>query len=130
MNNISFEEKVAYAKQQLQNGANPRFVFSQVWKFSDGFATVRLEDKYNFINTDNNILRDDLWFDDVSDFNEGFAWVKLDGKQCYLDTKGNLYDQDKNLIENRRRTVRLTESQLRNTIKRVVAQCLKEGRIR
>ena len=141
MNNISFEEKVAYAKQQLQNGANPRFVFSQVWKFFDGFATVRLEDKYNFIDTgnkilrddlwfdearsfsegfasvyvknrgwtfikpDGNFLRDDLWFDDVSDFKEGFAWVKLNGKPYYIDKIGKLYDQYKNLIENRRRTV-------------------------
>ena len=127
MNNISFEEKVAYAKQQLQNGANPRFVFSQVWKFSDGFATVRLEDKYNFINTDNKILREDLWFSWAEDFYDGFAPVKYNGRDCYIDTKGNLYDQDKNLIENRRRTVRLTESQLRNTIKNVVAQCLNEG---
>ena len=201
MNNISFKEKVAYAEQQLQNGANPRFVFSQVWKFSDGFATVRLEDKYNFINTngkiisdlwfdeawdfeegfavvqlydrgwnfikpDGNILRDDLWFDSVGefheglavvylkgrgcnfidaggsilrkdiwfdwveDFKEGFAEVKLKGKPYYIDNIGKLYDQDKNLIENRRRTVRLTESQLRNTIKNVVAQCLNKGRRR
>lgn len=201
MNNISFKEKVAYAEQQLQNGVDPRFVFSQVWKFSDGFATVRLEDKYNFINTngellsdlwfdeawsfregfavvylrdrgwnfinaDSNFLREDLWFDNVGEFHEGlasvylkdrgcnfinadgnflrkdmwfdwvdyfqegFAEVKLNGKSYYIDTKGKLYDQYKNLIENRQRTIRLTESQLRNTIKRVVAQCLKEGRIR
>ena len=105
MNNISFEEKVAYAKQQLQNGANPRFVFSQVWKFSDGFATVRLEDKYNFIDTDNKILREDLWFDEAWDFEEGFAEVKYKGNTYYIDNIGQLYDQDKNLIENRRRTV-------------------------
>ena len=200
--NNSFEEKVAYAKQQLQNGADPKDVFdlvyvfwngftsvrldgkynfidrngnilSDLWfdwfgKFSDGFTPVRLDkkwnyidrngnllrddlwfdfvgdfhngfakvklkDKYNFINTDGNFLSD-LWFDDVSKFQDGFAEVKLDGKTYYLDKKGNLYDEDENPIENvtenRRRVLRITESQLRNTIKKVVTQYLNEGRRR
>ena len=91
-----------------------------------------LEDKWNFIKSDGNFLRDDLWFDYVKSFYNGFAEVELDGKSCYLDTKGNLYDENKNPIENvtenRRRVVRITESQLRNTIKRVVTQYLNESR--
>ena len=172
--NNSFEERVAYAKQQLQNGADPEDVFDEVdydlaiegfvrvalddkWNFIDidynilcddlwfdnvqyfhnGFAPVLLDDRgWNFIDTDGNILREDLWFDYVESFHDGFdyAWAELNGKDCKIDTNSNLYDEKGNPIdnvsENKRRTVRLTESQLRNTIKRVVAQCLKEGRIR
>ena len=164
-----FAEKVAKAKQQLQNGAAPEDVFDEVGHFYDGlarvklggkcnfikpdgnflrddlwfndvgnfyngFAKVKLDNKWNYIKPDGNFLRDDLWFDDAECFYEGFASVELDGKQCCLDTKGNLYDKNKNLInkvnENKRRVVRLTESQLRNTIKSVVAQYLNESRRR
>lgn len=109
--------------------------FDNVDNFSEGFAAVELKGKgWNFIDADGNLLCNDLWFDDVEEFHNGFVKVYLDGKKCFLDTKGNLYDEDNNLInkvnENKRRVVRMTESQLRNTIKRVVAQCLNERRIR
>ena len=49
-----------------------------------------------------------------------------------IDTNGNLCDKNKypidNVTENRRRVLRITESQLRNTIKRVVTQYLNESR--
>ena len=129
--NNSFEEKVAEVKQQLQNGANPKDVFDWVGVFQEGFARVRLGDKWNFINTDSEILSN-LWFDQVWDFYDGFASVILNGKEYKIDTKGNLYDLDKNPInnvnENRRRVVHITESQLRNTIKKVVYQYLNENR--
>ena len=109
--------------------------FDMVYPFSEGFALVKLEDRgWNFIKPDGNFLRDDLWFSWAEDFYDGFAPVEYNGRDCYIDTKGNLYDEDNNLInkvnENKRRVVRMTESQLRNTIKRVVAQCLNERRIR
>ena len=106
--------------------------FDWVGYFREGFAKVQLEDKWNLINTDGKLLRDDMWFDRVWNFQNGFAKGKLIGKLYYFDTEGNLYDEDENLIkkfnENRQRTVRITESQLRNTIKRVVAQYLNESR--
>ena len=130
--NNSFEEKVAEVKQQLQNGVNPEDVFDYVGQFQYGFVWMKLGDKWNFINTDGNILREDLWFDEAGYFSDGFVRVKLNGKYNYLDTNGNLYDLDKNPInninENRRRVVRITESQLRNTIKSVVTQYLNESR--
>ena len=102
------------------------------WKFSDGFAGVKLGDKLNFIKPDGNFIRDDLWFDWVYSFNNGFARVYLKDKLYKIDTEGNLYDEDgnpiNNVTENRRRVLRITESQLRNTIKRVVYQCLNESR--
>ncbi len=108
--------------------------FDWVGKFHNGFARVVLNGKWNFIKPDGNLLREDLWFDDVELFDEGFARVELNGKWCMIDKKGNLYDGNKNPIdnvtENRRRLLRITESQLHNTIKRVVAQYLNESRRR
>ena len=128
----SFAEKVAKIKQQLQNGADPKDVFDKVSNFYGGFAKVKLNGKYNFIKTDGNFLRDDMWFDRVWDFSEGFAMVKLNHEWYYIDTKGNLYDKNENPInnvaENRRRVVHLTESKLRNTIKSVITQYLNESR--
>ena len=40
--NNSFEARVAYAKQQLQNGADPEDVFDYVSLFHDRFTLVRL----------------------------------------------------------------------------------------
>ena len=125
----SFSDVLVTAKQQLQNGADPSDVFNWVCRFYDDFARVRLGDKCNLINTDGNILREDLWFDNVRDFKNGFAMVKLNGKWYYIDTQGNLYDENKNPInnvtENRRRVVRLTERQIRSVIKSVITQYLR-----
>ena len=104
--------------------------FELIDNFYEGFAVVELKGKYNFIDRNGNLLRDDLRFDEAGRFHKGFAKVILHDQMLLINKKGNLYDQDKNLLDIKRRTVRLTESQLRNTIKRVVSQCLKEGRIR
>ena len=56
----TFAEKVAKAKQQLQNGADPEDVFDYVYDFYDGFAKVELGSKYNYIDRNGNFLREDL----------------------------------------------------------------------
>ena len=108
--------------------------FDEVWNFEGNFARVRLSNKWNFIKPDGNILHDDLWFDYVDWFHNGFVTVILNGNACSIDTNGNLYDENKNPIdnvtENRRRVLRITESQLRNTIKSVITQYLNESRRR
>ena len=90
----SFSDVLVTAKQQLQNGADPSDVFNWVCRFYDGFAKVRLGDKYNFINTDGNILREDLWFDNAGDFHNGFARVILEDKFNYIDTDGKILSED------------------------------------
>ena len=71
-------------------------------------------------------------FQEGFDFEDSFAKVHLNYRRYYINTNGNFYDLDKNPInninENRRRVVRITESQLRNTIKSVVTQYLNESR--
>jgi len=61
--------------------------FDDTWPFSEGFAKVELDGKYNFINTEGKLLSK-RWFDVVCGFSEGFAWVILDGKWLKINKKG------------------------------------------
>ena len=78
------------------NKIDPKFIyrlkFDWVSDFKDGFATVALNDKYNFINTKGQLLSQQ-WFDCVWNFKEGFDRVKLNGKYNFIDTEGHLLSQ-------------------------------------
>ena len=60
--------------------------------FKDGFAIVRLNENYNFINTKGQLLSQQ-WFDSVRNFKEGFASVYLNDKYNFIDTEGHLLSQ-------------------------------------
>ena len=65
--------------------------FDNVRGFNEGFAKVRLNGKYSFINSKGELIGNgNLWFDEVGDFNEGFAAVKLNSKYSFINTKGEL----------------------------------------
>ena len=56
----------------------------------DGFAIVELNDKWNLIDTNGNLLSKQ-WFDCVYNFDKnGFAQVMLNDKWNFIDTNGNL----------------------------------------
>ena len=57
--------------------------------FNNGFARVKLNGKWNYIDTKGNLLSDQ-WFDHTGEFSDGFATVVKDGVKYRLDTKGNL----------------------------------------
>ena len=82
----------------LDSGKKPEEIFERFERFYDGFAGVRLNGKWNFINTNGQLLSNQ-WFDDVYSFDDGFADVKLNGKWNLIDAKGNLYDENKKLIK-------------------------------
>jgi len=63
--------------------------FDFAWGFSDGFAVVKLDGKWNLINTEGKLLSNQ-WFECVGDFNEGFAVVVLDGKYNFINTEGDI----------------------------------------
>ena len=95
--------------------------FDRCGFFHNGFAAVKLNDKYNFINTRGELLwKGDEWFDDCYNFYDGCAAVKLNGRFFMIDTKGQLH----NLHESRQRTLRLTESEFRKLIKESVRKTL------
>ncbi len=66
--------------------------FDWVDDFKDGFAAVKLNDKWNFINTNGQFLSQQ-WFDGVDAFNEGFAVVGLNDKCNFINTEGQLLSQ-------------------------------------
>lgn len=63
--------------------------FSWAWNFTEGFATVQLNGKWNFINTEGQFLSTE-WFDWVTNFNEGFAKVGLNGQDNVINTDGQI----------------------------------------
>ena len=82
-------------KENLLHGRKLLFDqwFDYLDNFHDGFARVKLNRKYNFIDTKGNILADQ-WFDYVENFHDGFARVKLNRKYNFIDTEGNIrFDQ-------------------------------------
>ena len=71
--------------------------FDHIANFENGFARVKKDGKYNFINTNGNLISD-KWFEHqyhLHDFTNGFSLItKEDGywdfKYNFIDTKGNL----------------------------------------
>ena len=61
--------------------------FDGVGSFNEGFAAVKKDGKYGYINTKGEQIVE-CKFDNGGDFNEGFAVVKKDGKWGYINTKG------------------------------------------
>ena len=56
--------------------------------FSNGFAIVKKDNKYGFINEANNLVIP-LKYEDTNSFNEkNYAWVKLNGKWGLIDQTG------------------------------------------
>ena len=74
--------------------------FDDVFDFNEGFARVRKDGMYGYINTKGEQIVE-CKFDDAYNFNEGFARVIKDGKWGYINTKGYpvIFDKSKNEIE-------------------------------
>ena len=57
-------------------------------RFICGFAKVKLNGKFNYVNRDNGEYLSDTWFDKASGFSEGFASVKLDNYYNLISANG------------------------------------------
>ena len=68
---------------------SPKRWFDSFDGYNDGYARVRLGEKYNFIDLDANLLSD-TYFEYADDFKYGYATVKLDGKHNILSRDGKL----------------------------------------
>ena len=91
--NTKWKDMIDNAKQRLANGESPDRIFDFVDDFSEGYAKVRLNKKWNFINKNSEILSD-KWFDDAYYFREGYAGVELNDKWNFINTDGE-YLSDK-----------------------------------
>ena len=90
--NGKWNEIITNAQQRLSNGENPKDIFDWVKSFSEGFAWVRLNDKWNFLNPDGKLISDQ-WFDWVGDFCNDFARVRLNSTWNFLNTNGKLISE-------------------------------------
>ena len=80
---ILFDE----VQEMLDKGVPPADIFEEIYGFNDGYAMVKLNRKWNFININNKLLSD-TWFDWVYNFSDGYANVKLNNKWNFIDTYG------------------------------------------
>ena len=87
--NNKWKDLLDNCMRRLANGASPYVVFDNVRDFNDGFAVVRLNDKWNFINTRGELLCNQ-WFDWCGDFDNGFAKLELNDKCNFINTRGEL----------------------------------------
>ena len=83
------------AQELLDKGYNPKYLFDYVDYFVYGYARIRLNDKYNWINRDYRLVSPEQWFDYADDFNEnGYSIVLFSNTSYKIDTNGQLYDYD------------------------------------
>ena len=79
---------IKLAQKLLDSGKKPKEVFNYVGDFTNGLAMVKLNNQYNFINTDGKIISDKM-FDETYPFSDGLAAVELGGKYGYIDKQGS-----------------------------------------
>ena len=87
---VTFDE----AQELLDSGKNPSEVFDWCGLFIEGFARVKLNGKYNYIDKNNKLLLNQ-WFDDFIDFCEGFSCIKVGQKWNFINTRCELLSPDK-----------------------------------
>ena len=117
--------------ETLAQGVPPEKIFTWIDEFYEGIAKVRLGNKYNYINTDGELLSTNQWFDYCYEFYEGLAIVAVGNRYYKIDTKGQLYTMDGDPVnsslqenlryrKNKKHTIRITEAQLHNAISAVI----------
>ena len=81
-----------YAVQDLlDQGVDPEEIFDWIGDFSDGYAVVELNNKWNLIDTQGKLFSPNQWFDGAGDFSDGYARVELNNKYNFIDTQGKLF---------------------------------------
>ena len=89
LNEIGLSEGIVGFYTKIDTTFKFKLKFDWVDGFNDGFAAVKLNGKYNFIDIEGQFLSYQ-WFDNVWVFNDGFAVVKLDGKANFINTEGQI----------------------------------------
>ena len=80
---ILFDE----VQPMLDNGVSRKDIFEFVGLFNDGYAKVKLNNKWNFVDTNGKLISN-TWFDRVDIFYDGYARVNLYGKYNLIDKNG------------------------------------------
>ena len=72
-------------QNRLDNGESPNEVFDYIYDFEEGIALVKLDNKFNFINTEGKILSKQCFDDAKRSNNYGLTLVKLDNKFNFIN---------------------------------------------
>ena len=89
LRDIGLTEGIAKFYDKIDPVFKFKLKFDWVGEFTEGFAQVKLNDKWNFINTDGQLLSNQ-WFDSAAVFMEGLASVRLNGKYNFINTEGQI----------------------------------------
>ena len=94
LNEIGLSEGAVNFYTKIDPKFKIRLKFDSIGAFKEGFAPVKLNRKYNFINTEGQFLSQQ-WFDWVANFNDGFAIVVLNDKRNFINTEGQLVSKQR-----------------------------------
>ena len=89
LNKIGLSEGVVSFYSNIDPKFKFRLKFDWIEDFKEGFARVVLNDKWNYINTEGQLLSNQ-WFDAAGNFNEGFAIVRINDKWNFINTEGQI----------------------------------------
>ena len=92
----NFKSAVDNALQRIKNGEDLNRVFDYCGDFQEGYATVELKEKWNWIDKKGNLLFPNCAFESCSNFHDGVALVSTPNMEhrYFIDKKGYLYDCD------------------------------------
>ena len=92
--NDSWVKKLSEVQERLANGESPDDVFDYAWPIGDGMYIINIGANYNYLTSDGQILRPDLWFNAIEDFQDGLALVNKNGLCNFIKLNGELLSQE------------------------------------
>ena len=92
LGNIGLSEEIAKFYTKIDPMFKFRLKFDWIEDFREGFASVQLNGKWNFINHEGQLLFQQ-WLDSVGTFNEGFARVNLNYRHNFINIEGKLLSE-------------------------------------
>ena len=114
-------------QELLNDGKKPEEIFDRIGSFKEGFACVKLNGEYNFINTNGQLISN-TWFDSCTEFYNGFAIVKLNNKYNFINTNGQIVEskgrKNKHIIITEEQEKALKESILLNSFPEDIADAV------
>ena len=119
-------KKIGLSKGLIEfyNNIDPLFPsymkYDVVGNFYDGYARAKLNNKWNFIDTQGKLVSPNQWFDWIRDFHDGYAKVKLNNKWYRIDTKGNI------VAAVNEHTLVITKSDIKNMVMECVCRIISE----
>lgn len=74
---------------KLPNEQRLEILKSQRIDFEDGLAEIGIDNKYNLVNTNGDLVFS-IWYDYIGEFSDGFALVKNNNKYNFINKEGKI----------------------------------------